>query len=286
MARDYKYIITAYLDPELTNAEEFSYAMTEDEAYQIALEYDMAGYWVTIWPKNGVEKEVDFKTRPKKLRYKPLHTPDEEDDFGYPMDEAMSASLLNVKNQLMKILSNTFKFTGGSMIDKFTMTSTEEPDVSFEVSMDRNDVSVLPKYNGQPDTMHKKRGIAIMRAANVIKDFVTSIVDNYKPAYAESVKRLRIKESVDGVRINQKLRKQLNKIAAKYSRWLYPHEIRGFYDEISELGITIPMWNKCDDNNAHEYLLDGQPVINSMVVFTKYEGTADSEKDEYNIYFS
>lgn len=286
MARNYNYRVTAYIDKELTNAEEFSYAMTEDEAYQIALEYDMAGFWVTIWPKNGVEKEVDFNTRPKKLRYKPLHTPYAGDDFGYPMDEAMSASLLNVKNQLMKILSDAFKFTGGSMIDKFTMTSTEEPDVSFEVSMDRNDVSVLPKYNGQPDTMHKKRGIAIMRAANVIKDFVTSIVDNYKPAYAESVKRLRIKESADGVRINQKLRKQLNKIAARYSRWLYPHEIGAFYDEVSELGITIPMWDKWDDNNPHEYLLNGQPVINSMVVFNKYEGTADSEKDEYNIYFS
>ena len=110
------------------------------------------------------------------------------------VDEAMAAPLLNVKNQLMKALSSTFEFIGGSMVPKFTMKSKEEPEVSFDVAMTGNNVDVTPKYNGMPDTAHKKRGIALMRAANVIVDFVNSIVNSYKPAYAESVKKLRIKE--------------------------------------------------------------------------------------------
>lgn len=111
------------------------------------------------------------------------------------VDEAMAAPLLNVKNQLMKALSDTFEFIGGSMVPKFTMKSKEEPEVSFDVAMSGNNVDVTPKYNNMPDTAHKKRGIALMRAANVIVDFVNSIMGSYKPAYAESVKRLRIRET-------------------------------------------------------------------------------------------
>lgn len=111
------------------------------------------------------------------------------------VDEAMAAPLLNVKNQLMKVLSDTFEFIGGSMVPKFTMKSKEEPDVSFDVTMTGNNVDVTPKYNGMPDTAHKKKGIALMRAVNVISDFVNSIVNSYQPAYAESyTKKLRIKE--------------------------------------------------------------------------------------------
>lgn len=95
--------------------------------------------------------------------------------------------------------------------------------------------------------------------------------------------KLTIKESY-GVRINTKLRKQLNQIAAKYSKWLYPKEIRTFYDEVAQLGITIPAWSKWDDNNGHPYELNGERVENSLCVFDVYEG--DNGKNEYNIYFS
>lgn len=95
--------------------------------------------------------------------------------------------------------------------------------------------------------------------------------------------KLTIKESY-GVRINAKLRKQLNQIAAKYSKWLYPREIRGFYDEVSALGVTIPMWDKWEDDRGHRYELNGETVENSLCVFQVYEG--DHGKNEYNIYFS
>lgn len=88
------------------------------------------------------------------------------------------------------------------------------------------------------------------------------------------------------MKITSGLRKKLNKIASKYSKWLYPKEIAGFYDEVSELGVYIPVWSKWDDQNAHPYFIDGEEVENSMLVFDKYEGDMDSPKDEYNIYFS
>ena len=170
---NYKYLVSAYFRNEL---DDFEYALTRDDAYNIALEFYSKGYRkITITDENGVEEPVDFKL----------------DALG--LDESMAASLLNVKNQLMKKLSDVFKFTGGSMIDKFTMTSIEEPSLSFDITMDRNDISILPKYDGNPDTMHKKRGIAIMRAVNVISDFVSSTLTNYKPAFSESIK-LKIRE--------------------------------------------------------------------------------------------
>ena len=99
------------------------------------------------------------------------------------------------------------------------------------------------------------------------------------------IMKLQIKESSDGtVRIDRKLRKQLNSIASRYSKWLYPKEIQGFYKEIEELGIHVPAWSSWDKNNGHRYYLNGQEVMNSLLVFDVYEG--DNGKNEYNIYFS
>lgn len=88
------------------------------------------------------------------------------------------------------------------------------------------------------------------------------------------------------MRISKGLRDKLNKIAIKYSKWLYPKEIQGFYKEIAELGVVIPAWGYWDKDNAHPYTVDGEEVENSMVVFDVYEGSYDNPKNEYNIYFS
>ena len=97
--------------------------------------------------------------------------------------------------------------------------------------------------------------------------------------------KLRIKEDYDDtIRIDNKLRQKLNRIAQKYSRWLYPKELRGFYDEISELGVTVPAWSYDENDRPHKYLLDGKEVTNSLCVFQIYEG--DNGRNEYNIYFS
>lgn len=99
-----------------------------------------------------------------------------------PIQEAAcTASLLNVKNQLTRVLGPDFEFIGGSMIPKFTIKSKEKPNVSFEVNVNGQNIEVTPAYNGIPDMLHKRRGIAIMRAANIIADFVHDIVNRYKP---------------------------------------------------------------------------------------------------------
>lgn len=86
------------------------------------------------------------------------------------------------------------------------------------------------------------------------------------------------------MRIDRKTRNTLNKIAAKYSKWMTPKEIRGFYDEIGELGVVVPAWSYYDRNNGHRYEINGQEVENSLLVFDVYEG--DNGRNEYNIYFS
>ena len=104
-----------------------------------------------------------------------------------PIQEAAcTASLLNVKNQLTRVLGPDFEFIGGSMIPKFTIKSKEKPSVSFEVNVNGQNIEVTPMYNGIPDMLHKRRGIAIMRAANIVADFIHDIVNRYKPVQQES----------------------------------------------------------------------------------------------------
>lgn len=45
------------------------------------------------------------------------------------------------------------------------------------------------------------------------------------------------------MKLKATLRKQLNKICAKYSGWLYPKEFVPFYDEVAALGVEIPAWD-------------------------------------------
>lgn len=97
------------------------------------------------------------------------------------MEAANAAALLNVKNQVQKIVGSAFKFIGGSLVPKFTMQSNDKPEVALDVNADGNNVELTPKYNGKPDFMHKRKGIALMRAADVIASFAESIVAGYKP---------------------------------------------------------------------------------------------------------
>ena len=97
--------------------------------------------------------------------------------------------------------------------------------------------------------------------------------------------KLRIKEDYnDTVRIDSNLRNRLNRVAQRYSKWLSPRELRGFYDEVSALGITIPSWSYDENDIPHKYFLDGKEVTNSLCVLQTYEG--DHGRNEYNIYFS
>ena len=99
--------------------------------------------------------------------------------------------------------------------------------------------------------------------------------------------KLSIKESMSGfTRINAKMRKQLNKVAAQFSKWMTPKEASEFFDVLQrEYNVHVPAWDSWDEENSHPYYIDGMEVENSRLVYQVYKGT-NSDKNEYNIYFS
>lgn len=88
------------------------------------------------------------------------------------------------------------------------------------------------------------------------------------------------------MKLKATLRKQLNKICAKYSGWLYPKEFVPFYDEVAALGVEIPAWDYWSKDNPHPFTLNGEDVENSHFVLEKYESSCGSGKIEFNLYFS
>lgn len=102
------------------------------------------------------------------------------DETDMVQEAAAGAALLNVKNQLSGMLSDAFEFIGGSLLPSFTMKSKEKPEVSIKVTSQGQNVEATPVINGSPDLIHKKKGIAIMRAAQTIADFAKDIVSKFK----------------------------------------------------------------------------------------------------------
>ena len=90
------------------------------------------------------------------------------------------ASLLTIQNQLRKKIGDDFSFIGGSTVPKFKIKSNDIPDVEIVVTVNDKNVECTPVYDGVADTLHKKRGIAFMRACDVISTFAYDLVDSYK----------------------------------------------------------------------------------------------------------
>lgn len=104
------------------------------------------------------------------------------------LDESVPAALMTLKNQLMNKLGSSFIVKGGSLTPKVTVYSEEEPDTTFDITTDGKNVEITPKYNGVPDTVHKKKGIAFMRAANVLYDFIMSVLNGGRKLATEEYK--------------------------------------------------------------------------------------------------
>ena len=111
---------------------------------------------------------------------KKLSSDDSVQESALVQEAATSAALLNVQNQLRNMLSDAFDFIGGSMIPTFTMKSKEKPELAIKVSAQGTNVEATPVVNGAPDLIHKKKGIAIMRAAQTIADFAKDLVSKFK----------------------------------------------------------------------------------------------------------
>ena len=88
--------------------------------------------------------------------------------------------LMTIRNQLMKKLGDDYKATGGSMNPKVLISYVDDPKLEFEITPDGKSVAIVTKYNHIPDTIHKKKGIALMRASNILYDYITKAVKDYE----------------------------------------------------------------------------------------------------------
>ena len=110
---------------------------------------------------------------------------------------ANQANMMTIRNQLMNKLGDDFKVTGGSTVPKIIVASEQRPSITFEITPNGQNVDIVPKYDNIPDTVHKKRGIAYMRAANILYDFIMNTVKT-KSERVERKMKLTIKESARG----------------------------------------------------------------------------------------
>ena len=110
---------------------------------------------------------------------------------------ANQPNMMTIRNQLMNKLGDDFKITGGSTVPKIIVASEQRPSITFEITPNGQNVDIVPKYDNIPDTVHKKRGIAYMRAANILYDFIMNTVKT-KSERVERKMKLTIKESTRG----------------------------------------------------------------------------------------
>lgn len=165
-----------------------------DEAMEFAHKWNMKGYYVSIsgYAKYGYGNDDDYFEDEDTDEY--TYEPYEMKHLFSAFNESVSASLLTIRNQLMNKLGNAFKAIGGSMTPKVTVYPEDDPDTSFDITTDGKNVEITPKYDGIPDTVHKKRGIAFMRAVNVLYDFIMNTLGGKGKLATESKRIRRIKE--------------------------------------------------------------------------------------------
>lgn len=96
----------------------------------------------------------------------------------------------------MKKLGDDYKAIGGSMNPKVLISYADDPKLEFEITPDGKNVAITTKYDKVPDTLHRKRGIALMRASNILYDYITKTTDEYEKGLSENFK-LRIRESFE-----------------------------------------------------------------------------------------
>ena len=124
---------------------------------------------------------------------------DLEDVFDLkPYDEidesyAQSPQMMTVRNQLMNKLGDDFSAIGGSMNPKIIVKYEVDPKIDFEITPNGKNLDVVGRIDKVPDTVHKKKGIAYMRAGNIIYDYIMDFIEDNESEKNEGFK-LKIKE--------------------------------------------------------------------------------------------
>ena len=128
-----------------------------------------------------------MKLRIKESSVNPLNRDWLEDDIvdnlllNYDIEESYEKiPLMTIRNQLMKKLGDDYKATGGSMTPKVLISYLEDPSIEFEIEPDGKNLSIVTKRNKIPDTLHKKKGISLMRAGNILYDYITKTVSDFE----------------------------------------------------------------------------------------------------------
>ena len=86
------------------------------------------------------------------------------------------------------------------------------------------------------------------------------------------------------MKIPEPIRRKANEIANRYSGFHFPGEIPGMYDELREIGITVPCFSSAYTNN-HEYEFNGETVENSYFRYSVYK-PENSSRYDFTMYFS
>ena len=115
---------------------------------------------------------------------------DEQFDEAY----AQSPQMMTVRNQLMNKLGADFSAVGGSMNPKILIQYKQNPKIDFEITPNGKNLDIVGRIDKVPDTMHKKRGIAYMRAGNIIYDYIMDFIEDNEERIEETMK-LEIRES-------------------------------------------------------------------------------------------
>jgi len=86
------------------------------------------------------------------------------------------------------------------------------------------------------------------------------------------------------MKINNQIRREANRIIAKYCGFRLPNEIPKMYDELEAIGVNIPMFSSAF-TRSHPFEYKGELVENSCFVYSVYE-PVNSLKNDYNMYIS
>lgn len=108
-----------------------------------------------------------------------------------------NAALMNVRNQLMNKLGDGFDVIGGSTVPKIIVTPDKYKNIQFEIQSNGQNVEVTPVIDNIPDYIHKRKGIAFMQAANILYDFIMSMLKTAKTETISRGTKLMIREHVE-----------------------------------------------------------------------------------------
>ena len=166
------------------------------QPYVVWLDYEKSSHvYFLTFEKDGREVSAEPSDSVSELTWNARQCRDELFNSVCNVDEAYAQSpqMMTVRNQLMNKLGDDFSAIGGSMNPKIIVKYEVDPKIDFEITPNGKNLDVVGRIDKIPDTVHKKKGIAYMRAGNIIYDYIMDFIEDNESEKNEGFK-LRIKE--------------------------------------------------------------------------------------------